>query len=172
MPNMSSNDDRMAIRHNWDMLMPRKEGLAKRNGQVLTVGSWQWQHRNPRQGTTSHAREAHSRRSHPNRRPLRSLLDSRSPLRKSTSPYSPFPSRFPLPHQSTDIPIQLYYTLDTDHQLVVNGTFGFDGRRNYYHASHYFEYLRNQILCMADMSLEGSESVLDATGSGGGGRVD
>ena len=48
----------------------------------------------------------------------------------------------------------------------MNGTFGFDGIRNDMHASHCFEYLRNQILCMADMTLEGSESLLDATGQG------
>lgn len=62
----------------------------------------------------------------------------------------------------------LYYTVDTYHQLVLSSgqTFGFDGARNDMHASHCFEYLRNQILCMADMTLEGSESVLDATGEG------
>lgn len=61
---------------------------------------------------------------------------------------------------------QLYYTVDTYHQLVVNGSYGFDGERNDYHAAHCFEYLRNQIMCMSDMTLEGSESVLDATGNG------
>jgi len=60
----------------------------------------------------------------------------------------------------------LYYTVDTYHQLVVNQKFGFKGERNDYHAAHCFEYLRNQILCMSDMTLEGSESVLDATGNG------
>lgn len=62
----------------------------------------------------------------------------------------------------------LYYTVDSYHQLVIsNGTkFGFEGERNDYHAAHCFEYLRNQIMCMADMTLEGSESVLDATGEG------
>jgi hypothetical protein len=49
---------------------------------------------------------------------------------------------------------------------VVNNTFGFNGERNDGHAAHCFEYLRNQILCMADMTLEGSESILDATGAG------
>lgn len=62
--------------------------------------------------------------------------------------------------------IQLYYSVDNYHQLVVNGTFGFEGERNDNHAAHCFEYLRNQILCMADMTLEGSESVLDTTGEG------
>jgi hypothetical protein len=61
---------------------------------------------------------------------------------------------------------QLYYSVDTYHQLVVNNKFGFDGERNDYHAAHCFEYLRTQILCMADMTLEGSQSVLDATGDG------
>jgi len=62
----------------------------------------------------------------------------------------------------------LYYTVDTYHQLVISsGTkFGFKGERDDFHAAHCFEYLRNQILCMADMTLEGSESVLDASGMG------
>ncbi|CAG8960095.1 hypothetical protein HYFRA_00010573 [Hymenoscyphus fraxineus] len=62
----------------------------------------------------------------------------------------------------------LYYTLDSYHQLTVsNGTkFGFDGKRNDYHAGHCFEYLRNQIMCMSDMTLEGSASALGATGDG------
>jgi hypothetical protein len=49
---------------------------------------------------------------------------------------------------------------------MVNDSFGFEGERNDAHAAHCFEYLRNQILCMADMTLEGSESLLDATGKG------
>jgi hypothetical protein len=61
---------------------------------------------------------------------------------------------------------KLYYSVDTYHQLVVNNKFGFEGERNDYHAAHCFEYLRTQILCMADMTLEGSQSVLDATGDG------
>jgi len=60
----------------------------------------------------------------------------------------------------------LYYTVDTYHQIVVHGKFGFDGERDDSHATHCFEYLRNQILCMSDMTLEGSASVLDATGEG------
>ncbi|KAF2667142.1 hypothetical protein BT63DRAFT_481585 [Microthyrium microscopicum] len=60
----------------------------------------------------------------------------------------------------------LYYSVDTYHQLVVNGSFGFDGERNDDHAAHCFEYLRNQILCSADMTLEGSESLLDSRGGG------
>ncbi|QDS71425.1 hypothetical protein FKW77_003424 [Venturia effusa] len=60
----------------------------------------------------------------------------------------------------------LYYSKDNYHQLLTNGTFGFGGERNDDHAAHCFEYLRNQILCMADMTLEGSESILDATGKG------
>ena len=49
---------------------------------------------------------------------------------------------------------------------MVNQKFGFGGERNDMHAEHCFEYLRNQILCMADMTLEGSQSALDATGEG------
>jgi hypothetical protein len=49
--------------------------------------------------------------------------------------------------------------------VISNGTkFGFNGVRNDKHANHCFEYLRNQLLCMGDMTLEGSQSVLDATG--------
>jgi hypothetical protein len=55
---------------------------------------------------------------------------------------------------------KLYYTVDTYHQLVVNQKFGFDGDRNDAHASHCFEYIRTQLLCMADMTLEGAPSVL------------
>jgi hypothetical protein len=91
--------------------------------------------------------------------------------------YHPFPSH--VTHQRLTPP-KLYYTVDTYHQLVLSTSslnksapitpddlkFGFDGARNDMHASHCFEYLRNQILCMADMTLEGSESVLDATGDG------
>lgn len=39
---------------------------------------------------------------------------------------------------------------------LYNGSkFGFDGERNDDHAVHCFEYLRTQLLCMADMTLEG-----------------
>lgn len=49
--------------------------------------------------------------------------------------------------------IQLYYTLDSYHQLMVKGHSEND---NPQHASHCFEYLRNNILCNLDMTLEGS----------------
>lgn len=73
-----------------------------------------------------------------------------------------------LPKHRTNIAPQLYYTVDSYHQMVIsNGTkFGFKGERNDAHANHCFEYLRNQLLCMGDMTLEGSQSVLDATGNG------
>ena len=60
----------------------------------------------------------------------------------------------------------LYFNVDTYHQLIVNSRFGFGGERNDEHAIHCFEYLRLQILCMADMTLEGSQSELGATGPG------
>jgi hypothetical protein len=82
----------------------------------------------------------------------------------------------PLPPQSAYLPTQLtrisysqlYYSVDSYHQLVLsNGTrFGFEGDRNDAHAAHCFEYVRNQILCMADMTLEGSQSILGAKGDG------
>ncbi|KAH8603102.1 hypothetical protein B0O99DRAFT_20747 [Bisporella sp. PMI_857] len=62
----------------------------------------------------------------------------------------------------------LYYSVDTYHQLVVSQKFGFDGERNDAHAEHVscFEYLRLQLLCMADMTLEGQPSELGTTGQG------
>lgn len=60
----------------------------------------------------------------------------------------------------------LYFSVDTYHQMVVNNRFGFSGGRNDVHAIHCFEYLRLQILCMADMTLEGAQSEIAATGPG------
>lgn len=62
----------------------------------------------------------------------------------------------------------LYYTMDSYHQLSLTKgeKYGFDGAENHFHAAHCFEYLRNQILCMADMTLEGSVSAIDNTGEG------
>lgn len=51
--------------------------------------------------------------------------------------------------------MQLYYAVDSYHQLIVNGPSDDD---NPVHASHCFEYLRNSILCNLDMTLEGSMS--------------
>ena len=53
---------------------------------------------------------------------------------------------------------KLYYTVDSYHQLVLNGPSDGD---NPYHASHCFEYIRNSILCNLDMTLEGSMSTPD-----------
>src|SRR4051812_21155185 len=50
---------------------------------------------------------------------------------------------------------QLYYLVDSYHQLVLVGPSEND---NPYHAGHCFEYLRNSILCNLDMTLEGSMS--------------
>lgn len=51
--------------------------------------------------------------------------------------------------------------------MLSHGTkFGLKGARNDWHAAHCFEYLRLQIMCMADMTLEGSHSVLDPKGEG------
>lgn len=52
---------------------------------------------------------------------------------------------------------QLYYSVDSYHQLVVNGR---TGDENPHHAAHCFEYLRNSILCSLDMTLEGSQSTM------------
>lgn len=123
-PNMTSNDDRMQIRKNWDMLMPLGSGS-------VSIPDWE-QH------------------------PMLGKPITTDPLRSG-----------PIFEASWTHALHcLYYTVDTYHQLVVNNKFGFDGERNDFHAAHCFEYLRNQIMCMADMTLEGSESVLDATGNG------
>jgi hypothetical protein len=54
--------------------------------------------------------------------------------------------------------------------MTISGgkKFGFDGERNDMHAAHCFEYIRTQLLCMADMTLEGAPSVLGRKGQGQG----
>ncbi|TVY87276.1 Oxidase [Lachnellula willkommii] len=123
-PNMSSNENRMQVRKNWDMLMPLGSGTVE-------IPDY----------------EQHPMLGKP-------IIDD------------PIHSGAIFEASWTHALHCLYYTVDSYHQLVVNGTFGFDGIRNDFHAAHCFEYLRNQILCMADMTLEGSESLLDATGEG------
>jgi len=54
---------------------------------------------------------------------------------------------------------QLYYHVDTYHQLIVHGV---TGEEDPHHAAHCFEYLRNSILCSADMTLEGQPSTMQA----------
>ncbi|KAI9668156.1 MAG: hypothetical protein M1821_000976 [Bathelium mastoideum] len=49
----------------------------------------------------------------------------------------------------------LYYSVDQYHQLVLKGP---TGEENTHHASHCFEYLRTNLLCNLDMTLEGSYS--------------
>lgn len=61
-------------------------------------------------------------------------------------------------------PGQLYYHVDTYHQLIVHGV---TGEEDTYHAAHCFEYLRNSILCNADMTLEGQPSTMQAEGEAG-----
>ena len=61
----------------------------------------------------------------------------------------------------------LYYSVDSYHQLIVNGRTDDD---NPVHAAHCFEYLRNSILCNLDMTLEGSQSTM-ADKSRGQGHV-
>jgi hypothetical protein len=50
---------------------------------------------------------------------------------------------------------------------MVSNSFGFDKPRDDFHAAHCFEYLRNQLLCTADMTLEGA-ATLSETGKGQG----
>jgi len=123
-PNMTSNDNRMEVRKNWDMLMPLGSGTV----------------------------EIPDYKQHPMLG--KPIVDD------------PIHTGAIFEASWTHALHCLYYTVDSYHQLVVNGTFGFDGIQNDAHAAHCFEYLRNQILCMADMTLEGSESLLDATGEG------
>lgn len=125
-PNMTSNDNRMEIRRNWDLLLPKGSG-------TVLIPDW---------------------KSHP----LLGEPVNDDPIRSGSIYEASW----------THAMHCLYYAMDSYHQLAVsNGTmFGFDGERNDYHASHCFEYLRNQILCMADMTLEGSVSAIDNTGKG------
>ncbi|RDL40111.1 Uncharacterized protein BP5553_00090 [Venustampulla echinocandica] len=123
-PNMTSDDNRMEVRKNWDMLMPLGSGSVE----IPDYKNY----------------------------PMLGEPITDDPIRNG----SIFEASW------THALHCLYYTVDTYHQLVVNNKFGFDDERNDYHASHCFEYLRNQILCMADMTLEGSPSLLGATGQG------
>lgn len=45
--------------------------------------------------------------------------------------------------------------------LTNNTEFAFSGKRNDFHVSHCFEYLRNYIMCSGDMTLEPQMSPLD-----------
>jgi hypothetical protein len=60
---------------------------------------------------------------------------------------------------------QLYYSVDSYHQLVLHGV---TDETNPHHASHCFEYLRNSIMCSLDMTLEGAYSVYQEGGRGQG----
>ncbi|KAL7931199.1 hypothetical protein V8C35DRAFT_310655 [Trichoderma chlorosporum] len=115
-PNMTSNDNRMEIRKNWDMLMPLG------SGSVLIPDY----------------------RDHP-------LLGN---------PITDDPIRAgPLFEASWTHALHcLYYSVDSYHQLILNGPSEDD---NPMHAAHCFEYLRNSILCNLDMTLEGSMSTPD-----------
>lgn len=61
-------------------------------------------------------------------------------------------------HQKLTLFFKLYYSVDSYHQLILNGPSEDD---NPMHAAHCFEYLRNSILCNLDMTLEGSMSTPD-----------
>lgn len=123
-PNMTSDINRMEIRHNWDMLLPLGSGS-------VSIPDYE-QH------------------------PMLGKPINDDPIREG-----------PIFEASWTHALHcLYYSVDTYHQLVVNNKFGFSGGRNDDHAAHCFEYLRTQILCMADMTLEGSQSVLDVKGNG------
>ncbi|KAF3055335.1 hypothetical protein CFAM422_013198 [Trichoderma lentiforme] len=115
-PNMTSNDNRMEIRKNWDMLMPLG------SGSVLIPDY----------------------RDHP----LLGDPITDDPIRSG-----------PLFEASWTHALHcLYYSVDSYHQLIVNGPSEDDNPR---HAAHCFEYLRNSILCNLDMTLEGSMSTPD-----------
>ncbi|KAL6889188.1 hypothetical protein GGI43DRAFT_387995 [Trichoderma evansii] len=115
-PNMTSNDNRMEIRKNWDMLMPLG------SGSVLIPDY------------SDH--------------PLLGQPITDDPIRSG-----------PLFEASWTHALHcLYYSVDSYHQLIVNGPSEGDNPK---HAAHCFEYLRNSILCNLDMTLEGSMSTPD-----------
>ncbi|OAG34714.1 hypothetical protein AYO21_11106 [Fonsecaea monophora] len=117
-PNMTSNDNRLEVRRNWDLLMPLGSGS-------VAIPDY---------------------RDHP----LLGDPITDDPIRSG-----------PLFEASWTHALhckQLYYTMDSYHQLIVNGRTDND---NPYHAAHCFEYLRNSILCNLDMTLEGSMSTPD-----------
>ncbi|ETR96957.1 hypothetical protein M419DRAFT_92860 [Trichoderma reesei RUT C-30] len=115
-PNMTSNDNRMEIRRNWDMLMPLG------SGSVLIPDYMN--------------------------HPLLGNPITDDPIRSG-----------PLFEASWTHALHcLYYSVDSYHQLILNGPSEEDNPR---HAAHCFEYLRNSILCNLDMTLEGSMSTPD-----------
>ncbi|KAL6874777.1 hypothetical protein J3F83DRAFT_728656 [Trichoderma novae-zelandiae] len=115
-PNMTSNDNRMEIRRNWDMLMPLGSGS-------VIIPDY---------------------KDHP----LLGNPITDDPIRSG-----------PLFEASWTHALHcLYYSVDSYHQLIVNGPSEDDNPR---HAAHCFEYLRNSILCSLDMTLEGSMSTPD-----------
>ncbi|EED15884.1 conserved hypothetical protein [Talaromyces stipitatus ATCC 10500] len=112
-PNMTSNDNRMEVRRNWDLLMPLG------SGSVLIPDYKE--------------------------HPLLGDPITDDPIRSG-----------PIFEASWTHALHcLYYTVDSYHQLILNGPSDED---NPYHAAHCFEYLRNNILCNLDMTLEGSMS--------------
>jgi len=120
-PNMTTDANRMEVRHNWDMLMPLGSGS-------VSIPNW---------------REY----------PLLGQPISDDPIREG-----------PLFEASWTHALHcLYYTVDTYHQLLLHGR---NGEENPYHATHCFEYLRTNILCSADMTLEGATSASAAEGRG------
>ncbi|KAH8122414.1 hypothetical protein FP744_10001177 [Trichoderma asperellum] len=115
-PNMTSNDNRMEVRKNWDMLMPLG------SGSVLIPDYLD--------------------------HPLLGKPITDDPIRSG-----------PLFEASWTHALHcLYYSVDSYHQLILNGPSEDDNPK---HAAHCFEYLRNSILCNLDMTLEGSMSTPD-----------
>nr|KAK5447382.1 hypothetical protein LTR18_002961 [Exophiala xenobiotica] len=115
-PNMTTNENRLEIRRNWDLLMPLGSGS-------VAIPDY---------------------RDHP----LLGDPITDDPIRNG-----------PLFEASWTHALHcLYYSVDSYHQLIVNGRTDND---NPHHAGHCFEYLRNSILCNLDMTLEGSMSTPD-----------
>lgn len=155
MPNMTSDIDRMEIRNNWNMLMPRTNHLPCR-AETLTDHSisWQWERWDQGLEELPNARPTHWRWSSSIWLSFRGILDTRSSLRKS----------FMNPCNDDTNTLQLYYQVDTYHQMVVHGSANV--KLNPKHATHCFEYLRSSIMCNMDMTLEGSTSVAGTEGLG------
>lgn len=121
MPDMTSNEDRLYVRQNWDQLMPLGSGS-------VAIPDYK-QH--PRLGNP--------------------IVDD--PLRSG-----------PIFEASWTHALHcLYYTLDSYHQLLLlSQDFSYDidpYHTSGVHATHCFEYLRNNILCNLDMTLEGDQSL-------------
>jgi hypothetical protein len=87
-PNMTTDDNRMEIRHNWDMLMPRKSQSPSVMNTKLMKYSWKRKCRNQQLQRLPHARKANRRRPNSKWFSLRSIMDPCTSLRTLPVPLS------------------------------------------------------------------------------------